>query len=75
MPFSSDAADDDAAKKAEAEDEKQYASLIASVLTIQWNVQKTNLVQVKRLLGSLEHLEPIYALAHSLSSHTHHCFT
>jgi hypothetical protein len=46
-PFPSDAADDDAVKKATADDEKQYASLISTVMGIKWNVQKSNLVQVE----------------------------
>ena len=47
MPYSSDAADDETAKKIDADDEKQHASLIASALAVQWNFQRTHLVQVK----------------------------
>ena len=43
--YSNDATDEDIAKKIESDDDKQHASLLASVLNIHWNVQKTRLVQ------------------------------
>jgi hypothetical protein len=45
-PFAADAADDDSAKKLEADDAKQHAGLVGSVLVAKWNVEKTALVQV-----------------------------
>ncbi len=45
-PWASDAPDAESAQKIEAEDGKHHASMLAQLLFIRWNDEKTKLVQV-----------------------------
>jgi hypothetical protein len=48
-PWASDAPDAESVQKIEAEDTKHHASMLAQLLLISWNDEKTKLVQVRSI--------------------------